>query len=391
MTADYSSYSVFIFGAGGRQALPVCKGFYDIGCTVINYCSSKWSTGYLTRYKSECILYDKEKAEGSDFYEYGLKLIQKNNYSLVVPLGDLSASFLSKHKDELGMATKAAVNDWDVFQYAIDKAKTMQVCMDNDIPAPKTIFGENLEKRLDEIDFDYPVVLKPRTGVGSIGFNIIETKEQLEHFLKSYDSKNGPLLIQEYVRQGKQPQYRADFFRTYNGEFKVACVGKVTRWYPLDGGSGIHIISIHEDEIVKNCEKLLDSIGWIGYANIDMVYDEKNGIAKILEINGRTGASIKIDYISGINVSQLILENEMGLPVTDMTAYESGKRISCFLPDLLWLVRSKDRFKTDPSWFDRRGIKDAIFSWDDPLPTVGFLVESVKNFAPSMKKRRRTR
>lgn len=39
----------------------------------------------------------------------------------------------------------------------------------------------------------------------------------------------------------------------------------------------------------------------------------------------------------------------MGLPVTDMMAYEDGKMTLCFLPDLLWFVKSKDRFNANPS------------------------------------------
>ncbi len=388
---DYSQYTVLIFGAGGRQTLPVCKGFCEIGCKVITYCHSPRDTGALTKYKAERIVYNSKKSDHLSYYDYGMKLIKNNGYSLVVPVSDMGASYLSKHKSEIPARTRVAVNDWDTFQFAIDKAKTMKVCMDNGIPAPKTIFGDDLEKRVNEIEFEYPVVVKPRTGMGSIGFNVIKTKDQLLQYIKQYDDRNGSLLIQEYIKQGKQPQYRADLFRTKDGDFKAACVGKVTRWYPLDGGSGIHIISIHDDRIIDNCKKLLDAIGWIGYANIDMVYDERNKTAKIIEINGRTGASIKIDYECGVNISQLILENEMGLPVTDMTSYDDGKQTSCFLPDLLWLIRSKDRFNADPSWFDRKDIKDVIFSWDDPLPTVGFLVESIKNFVPSMKKRMRTR
>ena len=388
---DYSRYSVFILGAGGRQTLPVCKGFYQLGCQVINYCYSALDTGALTKYKTKRILYDPSKANGADFFAFGMKLIQENAYSLVVPLSDMAAIFLSKHLEEIPSSTKVAVNDWTTLQYAVDKGKTMKVCMDNGIPAPKTIFGDNLPDQIRDSDFDYPVVVKPRTGMGSIGFSVFESQEKLLKYIRSYDNKNGPLLVQEYIRQGKQPQYRADLFRTAAGEYKAACVGKVTRWYPLDGGSGILVQSVHDEKIVDACKRLLDAIGWIGYANIDMATDENTGEAKILEINGRTGASIKIDYVCGVNISQLILENEMGLPVTDMTRYEDGRMISCFLPDLLWLVKSEDRFRAEPSWFKRKGVKDVIFSWDDPLPSVGFLIESIKNFLPAMKKRRRIR
>ena len=386
---DFAKTSVLIFGAAGRQALPVCRGFFELGCRVVCYCFNRWDEGYLTRYKTERIVYDRAEAGGMDFYSYGMRLIRENRYSLVVPLNDKCARYLSQHKAEIDPGTKVAVNDWAVQEYASDKAKTMAVCAAHGIPAPKTICGENLAGRLDEIDFRYPVVVKPRTGIGSIGFNILRSREKLERYLASYDAKNGPLLIQEYIRQGSHPQYRADLFRTKSGEFKAATVGRVTRWYPLDGGSGIFVISVHDDAILDSCRRLLDAVGWVGYANIDLIMDEETNTAKILEINGRTGASILIDYVCGINMSRLMLENALDLPVTDYTAYPDGKRISCFAADLMWFLKSKDRFRAKPSWFSRIGVKDVIFSWNDPLPAVGFFVKSVRKFDQSVDARRR--
>lgn len=385
----YKNVSVLIFGAGGRQALPVCKGFYQLGCNVICYCKSKLDTGYMTRYKTKAIIFDQVKNEGEDFNSCGERLIKENQYDLVVPLGDAAAIFLSSRKAEILRFSKVAVNDWPVFQNAIDKLNTMQICQENNIPAPNTIITEDPKAEINHQDVVFPIVVKPRTGVGSVGFQIIRNRKKLDEYLDKYDNRNGPLLIQEYIEQGSHPQYRADLFRDRDGNFKLAMVGEVTRWYPLDGGSGIFAYTIHDAEIADNCKRLLDAIQWNGYANIDMVWDTKTGEAKVLEINGRTGATIKLDYIAGANISQLILENELGFPVTDMLKYDDNCRMTCLLPDMLWFLKSKDRFKTKPSWFDRRGVHDSIFSWDDPLPTLGFILHSIKGFRKSMSKRKR--
>ena len=55
---DYSQFTVLIFGAGGRQILPVCKGFSELGCKVVNYCYSSLDTGALTKNKTEYIKYN---------------------------------------------------------------------------------------------------------------------------------------------------------------------------------------------------------------------------------------------------------------------------------------------------------------------------------------------
>jgi D-aspartate ligase len=388
----YNGISVLIFGAGGRQALPVCKGFYQLGCNVICYCKTKLDTGYMTRYRTSAILFDKVKKDKEDFNSCGERLIKENHFDIVVPLGDPAAIFLSSRKNELSKFSKIAVNEWDVFQNAIDKLNTMRICQEKNIPAPHTFLTDDLSSILVDnqlTQLEFPVVVKPRTGVGSIGFQIIRSREKLEGYLSKYDNRDGPLLIQEYIEQGNHPQYRADLFRDRDGKYKLVMVGEVTRWYPLDGGSGVFAYTIHDEEIADNCMRLLDAIHWNGYANIDLVWDVKTNKAKILEINGRTGATIKLDYLAGANISKLILENELGYPVTDMMEYKDNCRMTCLLPDLLWFIKSKDRFRTVPSWFDRRGVYDSIFSWDDPLPSIGFVLYSIKGFMKSMNKRRR--
>ena len=389
MEKKYKNISVLIFGADGRQALPVIKGFAQLGCQVTAYCNSKLDPGFVTKYTSSRILFDKVKKDGESFYECGERLIRENHFDLVVPLRDHGAIYLSERKKELSKYAKIAVNDWDVMQHATDKALTMSACEEEDIPAPRTVFGEGILEQVDQKGMQLPLVVKPRTAGGSAGFNIFKSREKLVEYLNGYDNSNGPLLCQEYIEQKDAPQYRADFFRDRDGNFKAAIVGKNLRWYPLDGGFGVLCTTVHDDVIIQMGKKLLDRIGWNGYANIDMVWDANENCAKILEINGRTGASITLDYVAGVNISQLILENELGYEVSDFTEYQEGVKTACFYLDVLWFIKSRDRFRAKPSWFDRRGVKDIICSWSDPMPGIAYLLQSLMNYKRSTEYRKR--
>ncbi len=389
MQKKYQGISVLIFGGDGRQALPVIKGFAQIGCKVTVFSTSKLDPGFATRYTSTRLLYRKVKKEGESFDECGERLIRENHFDLVVPLRDRTAILLSERKQELSSYAKIAVNDWDVMRYASDKALTMAACEELGVPAPKTVFGDRILEQVDQKGFQYPLVVKPRTAGGSVGFNIFKSREKLAEYLESYDNANGPLLCQEYIEQKDAPQYRADFFRDRDGKFKAALVGKNLRWYPLDGGFGVFSTTIRDDVIIEMGKKLLDRIGWNGYANIDMVWDVNENRAKILEINGRTGASIMLDYVAGVNMSQLILENELGYEVSDFTDYQPDRKTACFYLDVLWFLKSKDRFRTKPSWFNRRGVKDIVFSWSDPVPGAAYLLQSLMHFRTTTEKRKR--
>ena len=56
----YANVSILIYGAGGRQALPIIKGFSKLGCRVTVYCDSRFDTGFLSRYSNKKILYNKK-------------------------------------------------------------------------------------------------------------------------------------------------------------------------------------------------------------------------------------------------------------------------------------------------------------------------------------------
>lgn len=384
---EYSGIKVLIYGAGGKQALPMCRGFYDLGCDVTVYCKSRLETGYLTRYKHHAFVYNNNS--GEDYLEYGVRFIRRGGFDLIVPIGDAGAMFLSERKKELSAYGKIAVNDWDVFANVIDKSKTMKICNDNNIPAPLTLVSDDPLREIEEKHIRYPVVVKPKTGVGSIGFNIISSPDMLKKYLDNYDNANGPVLVQEYIEQGKEPQYGVDVFRDRDGIIRMAIACKVTRWFPIDGGSRLHSISIHDKDMIQSGIDLVEKLNYIGFANMDLVWDIKDNKAKILEVNGRTGASVKLDYLAGIDVAKMILQNELGFTVDSALEYEDDKRVSCFLVDVLWFLKSHDRFSTKPSWFDRIKIHDMIFSWDDILPSIGFCITSAIDFKDSMSKRKR--
>lgn len=386
----FNDVRVLLMEASSRAALPMAKGFRKLGCRVITVAETRLAVGILTKFANEKIVVKEIDSNEEVAAKEYTEIIRDGKFDLVVPLSDFSATVASKNKKEWeSYGVKVAVNDWEVFGNIIDKSKTMMICEQNGIPAPKTLYSDDPVKEIEEGVIDFPIVVKPKTGIGSIGFNIVRDEDTLKRILANYDNANGPLLVQEYIEQGDSPQYGAELFRDRDGRINCALVAKVTRWYPIDGGSRLCSVSVHDEKIAGDCARLLDALNWNGYANIDLVWDEKRSEAKILEINGRTGASVKLDFLSGIDVCRLIIENELGYETTVYDQYTDGKAISCFLVDCLWFLKSKKRFKTKPSWFARWKYKDVVFSWSDLLPSFGFLILSFKNFRKEMKKRKR--
>ncbi len=386
-SAKYNNIRVLLVEGRARQIMPLMESFHRLGCHVTTFNTSKLDMGYASRYPNKKILSKCDINNPDLFWESLSQELKTKDYDIVIPMFDYSAEILSKHKEEVKEYVTLAVNDWNIFQLARDKFLTMDICMKNGIPCPKTyIYDGNIEK-IDVDSFDFPVCVKPRIGSSAIGFRVIEKKEELLDILKATIEKYGPSLLQEYIPQ-TDLQYKAELFIDRNGEIKSACVFAKLRWYPIDGGSSTLNVTVDRPDIVETCTRLLKIIKWKGYADVDLIQDPRDGKAKVMEINPRITGSVKICYAAGINFSQQIIEDYLCKEVTPQFNYKIGQYLRYLHTDILWFLKSKDRWKCKPSWFNFRHSVDQIWSAKDPLPWFAYTWSSLFKISKDKKKRK---
>ena len=85
-------------------------------------------------------------------------------------------------------------------------------------------------------------------------------------------------------------------------------------------------------------------------ADFDVLQHKDNGDYKIIEINARVPASLRAAFISGVNFPEIILKDALCLDIPHYS-YLPGKTLRYFGIDILWLIKSSKRFKTNPNWF----------------------------------------
>ena len=381
----FTGKRILITDGVARQVLPIVKGLKKLGCNITILCFSKLDLGYSTKYADKRILLPCQEDDIKYQEEYVLDLIKKAKFDLVIPMSDETAEYLSRNKSTVLKYTAVAVNDYNIFKQAANKNNTMRICQDNGIPCPTTYLDL---KAVDFSKLTFPIVVKPETGCGSIGFKIVHDIDHLTDVIKEYQQKNYKLCIQEYIPQDG-PQFGAEVFRDKKGNFSFLVIDEKPRWFPLDGGSPTINISIHDKTMKEMSEKLLNTMQWEGYANIDFVLDERDKQPKILEVNPRLSAATKLNYCLGIDVARAILENAFNEKVTEYEDYEDGIAISCCLTELLWFVKSSNRFKTKPSIFALKNKSDVIFDSSDIVPFIKFCIQSLLKYRKAMKLRER--
>jgi D-aspartate ligase len=379
ITEKYRGKQILLIDGGSRQVLPMIKGFHDLGCIVSVYCGSKFDVGRVYRYTDYVVMGAYNMSDSKETYQGILKAVVENSYDLIIPMNDFVAGILSQNKTELSKYTIVYVNDYEIYEKACDKLITMSVCMENGIPCPRTALVSNVDE-IKEKDWSFPVVVKPRSSYGANGFNVVKSFSELADIFHLTEKKFGPPLVQEYIEQtGKQ--YQVEMMMDSNNECKAIVIMDKVRWYPITGGSSTLNVTIHDEEIKITCIKLLQKLHWRGYASLDLIRDPKDNIAKIIEINPRINGTAKICFAAGVNLSLMILQDAFDDEMTSFMSYPDGVVLRYFHMDVLWFIKSPDRFKTKPSWFSFRNTVDEIFEWRDLRPAFVYTLTAFKKLA----------
>ena len=380
------SLSVLLVDGGDRQTIAMARAYKELGYNVVTINDSKLDIGYVSHFPDKKILVPGVRSDISIRAKAMKDCIMTGDYDVVVTTSDDTAEALSLMKIECGEKARIAVVDPDLFYKAYDKNQTMRVCMENNIPCPKTFLGIEKVADIPLENLIYPVVIKPCKSYGAIGYHRVDDQQELLRLCESLGSGLKNFVIQEYIPQ-TDIQYECAMFIDQNNEVKASCVFSKNRWFPVSGGSSTCNVTVDRPDIVKSCTKLLKTINWRGAADIDLIQDPRDGVAKIMEINPRVSGSVKVVLNSGVNIAEQIVQLALGENVTDYRDYKKDIRMRCLHTDLLWFIKSPNRFKSKPSWFSWKHTTDQIFMITDPLPFFAFSIQAIGKYRREMEKR----
>jgi predicted ATP-grasp superfamily ATP-dependent carboligase len=368
----------------GRQALPFLKSFSTSGHKTTIVCNTRLSEGFFSRYPSKRLLWPSHMKEGPAFEKKLLDYLRENKVDVVISVGDASSEILSKNKEEITKYTRITSPDYSTFIQAADKLKLMQYCMGKGLPCPKTYtLNEETLKNLTGL-LEFPVMVKPVRGVGAIGVERFDNHEDLLARYPSMKELHGDLIIQEFIAPDGSMQYQAEAFLDEQGEMKVCMVILKPRFFPVKGGTSTANVTIDHPEITETTRLLLEGLRWKGAADVDYIFDPRDNTAKILEINPRVTAGIKIGFAAGIDYADLHLKLAFGEEIPRISSYKLGVYCRNFFLETLWYLLSDREMKkkTTPPFFTvfRKNMVDQVFSIGDPLAGFGFFLSMIRRY-----------
>lgn len=256
-------------------------------------------------------IYDKE------YINFLISYCKKNQISAIISLFDIDLPVLAKHKDEFEKeGIKVVVSDYNVTQICNDKWSTYEFLVRLGLPqTPSYLNLENLRKDIAEGVVNYPFILKPRWGMGSIGIykacNEQELlvlyaklhKEIFDTYLK-YESqvdKDSCIIIQQII---KGQEYGIEILNDLKGNYVSTFAKKKVA---MRSGE-TDIAETVEPAPFEDIAKLISAhLHHVAMLDVDCFVTE-TGERIVLEMNCRFGGQYPFTHNAGVNVPLQIIK-----------------------------------------------------------------------------------
>ena len=365
---------VLIVGAEENPSLPIIKSLSSKGIEVHVASHKRVCVGFFSKYAHRRFVYPSPYSCEQDFLASLCAYVKREEFSVTFVTGDKPTDLLVRNKDLFAKHTSLPLVDFERYVNCRDKTRTMKIAQRVGVPTPKTYYPE--EEPVAEIakQLTYPAVLKPNTSDGARGISYPKSADELVRLYHATVANYGSCHIQEYIPHTGM-QYKAELVLDRNSEVKGWCVYNKLRYYPPTGGSSTLNSTLYRKDILESGAKILRELKWFGMGDCDFIEDPRDGTPKLMEINPRFTRSIKICVVAGVDFPYLLYKIALGEPVPSVLDYQPGVFLRYLPADIAWFIKSKDRFRTSPSFFSFLGknLTDEIISLQDPGPALAYL------------------
>ena len=237
---------------------------------------------------------------------------------LLVPCGDNYIKLLARNQDQLRPDYRFAVRDADLLERLSTKETFYEVCTEHGFLFPKTDTCTPETYKGYRPPFDFPVVIKPSNSVAYWNCRFPHKKKVFVAYSEGefdailtaiYGSDyQDHLVIQEFIPGDDSHMRVMNLYRGTDGKVRLAALGQalLEEHSPEGIGSYAAILPITDEDLTRRMIGFLDAIGYVGFANFDMKYDDRDGQYKLFEMNPRQGRSSYFSTAAGGNLARVL-------------------------------------------------------------------------------------
>ena len=262
------------------------------------------------------------RVDREDYVDTLLAICEDHQIGLLVPALEPELSLLAMNRARfLAIGTVPLVSTHEITATCCDKLATSNFLSNCGLLVPHTFHSLAAARTaLSRGDIAFPLVVKPRWGVSSIGMHCPNddeelelfyrvTKKQIEHgFLAelcSADSHRNVLIQQRLLGE----EYGMDVVNDLNGNYVCTFIKRKIR---MRAGQTDQAVTVRDDRLEMIGQIIGEKLGHIGLLDCD-AFITKHG-CYVIDMNPRIGGGYPFAHIAGANLLAALIAWASGQP-----------------------------------------------------------------------------
>jgi len=377
--------SVLVTPGSLRSALAVTRSLGRRGVEVTVADEDGRSLAGVSRYCRASVRVPAAARSSEAFVNAIRQEVGQSEHSVVIPADDITLSLIAQARSQFEGLAALPFPDFETVQTAHDKGALMTLAAEKGIPVPKTVVVRgpaDVENAIRHVGL--PAVVKARVsrvlvdGQWRAGgaVHYVRTRAELDAAIRAVQELTPGPLVQEHI----SGDGRGIFVLMNRGRLRAAFAHRRLREKPPSGGVSVLSESVGLDpQLLDHAERILEALKWHGVAMVEFKQDARDGVSKLLEINGRFWGSLQLAVDSGVDFPYLLYRLAIDGDVDPVFTYRVGVRLRWWLGDLDWLflkLREKgglaQRLGAIPAFLRPVGATASaeIYRRDDPAPAI---------------------
>lgn len=255
------------------------------------------------------------RIETPEYVDELLALCAQHQIGMVVPAFEPELPILAARRADFeALGTTLLVSSPEVIATCYDKVKTAAFLADCGIRSPRTYLSlEGARTALGSGEVDYPVMVKPRFGVGSIGNHLADDDEELGFFVgqcrkqiartflasPSATDPDTAVLIQEAI-DGEE--YGLDIVNDLDGGYACTFVKRKLR---MRAGQTDRAATVGDARLEAIGALIGRGLGHRGILDCDLLVD-REGVC-VIDLNPRFGGGYPFSHLAGANIPAALI------------------------------------------------------------------------------------
>ena len=201
------------------------------------------------------------------------------------------------------------------------KANFYKLCEEYGIDTPTTYFYDCKDDSPFTEEMTYPVIIKPSNGIeyykhpftGQEKVYRVNTPEETDKVIQMIKNSGyrDELIIQDYIPGDDTYMWDSVLYLNSKSKTELVTFGQVVLQEHTATAIGNYtsVLTRYNEEMMKKLQQFLETVGYVGFANFDIKYDERDGKFKIFEVNIRQGRSSYYVTALGHNMATYIVDD----------------------------------------------------------------------------------